>query len=155
MTPDGISGQFLQKMELHLEVIKDHFSQQFVFANTQLENRILYYMENQPLVYNQVKDDHHNESVEEYVRKVYEKNKMVEYRNTLVQQIDPIYLDPVPAGWTSFRSHFFAPRKYFLGRYFDTFWFNIGFIWFLSLLFYISLYFNLVHNFILLTQKVK
>lgn len=155
MTPEGISGQLLQKMELHLDAIKNYYSQKFIFSNTQLENRILYYMENQPLLYNQVKDDHHNERVEEYVRKVYEKNKMVEYRNTLIQQIDPIYLDPVPEGPLSFRSHFFAPRKYFMGRYFDTFWFNIGFIWFLSLLFYISLYFNLVHNFILLTQKVK
>ncbi len=155
ITPEGISGPLLQKMDHFLEVIKDYYSQEFIFANSQLENRILYYMENQPDVYNQVKDDYHNEGVEEYVRKVFEKNKMVEYRNTLVQQIDPIYLDPVPAGPLSFRSHFFAPRKYFMGRYFDTFWFNIGFIWFLSLLLYIGLYYNLVHNFILLTQKLK
>ncbi|MCK5461422.1 MAG: ABC transporter permease, partial [Bacteroidales bacterium] len=155
LTPEGISDHLLQKMDLYLEVIEDYYSQEFIFANTQLENRIIYYMEKQPLVYNQVKDNHHNESVEEYVRKVYEKNKMVEYRNTLIQQIDPIYLDPVPAGPLAFRSHFFAPRKYFLRRYFDTFWFNIGFIWFLSLLLYICLYYNLVHNFILLTQKLK
>ncbi len=155
MTPEGISGHLLQKMDLYLEVIKDYYSQEFIFANTQLENRIMYYMEKQPLVYNQVKDNHYNESVEEYVRKVYEKNKMVEYRNSLIQQIDPIYLDPVPAGPLAFRSHFFAPRKYFLGRYFDTFWFNIGFIWFLSLLLYICLYYNLVHKIIRLTQKLK
>ncbi len=142
-------------MNLYLEVIKDYYSQEFIFANTQLENRIMYYMEKQPLVYNQVKDNYHNESVEEYVRKVFENNKMVEYRNTLIQQIDPIYLDPVPAGPLAFRSHFFAPRKYFMGRYFDTYWFNIGFIWFLSLLLYICLYNNLVHKIIRLTQKVK
>jgi hypothetical protein len=155
MTPEGISGHLLQKMDLYLEVIKDYYSQEFIFANTQLENRIMYYMEKQALVYNQIKDNHYNESVEEYVRKVYEKNKMVEYRNSLIQQIDPIYLDPVPAGPLAFRSHFFAPRKYFLGRYFDTFWFNIGFIWFLSLLLYICLYYNLVHKIIRLTQKLK
>jgi hypothetical protein len=155
MTPEGISDKLLQKMDLYLEVLKDYYSQEFTFANTQLENRIIYYMEKQPGVYNQAKDDYHNESVEEYVRKVYEKNKMVEYRNTLVQQIDQIYLDPVPAGPLSFRSHFFAPRKYFLGRYFDTFWFNIGFIWFLSPLLYNFLYYNLVHKIIWLTQKLK
>jgi len=96
MTPEGISGHLLQKMDLYLEVIKDYYAQAFIFANSQLENRIMYYMEKQPLVYKQVKDNYHNESVEEYVRKVFEKNKMVEYRNTLIQQIDPIYLDPVP-----------------------------------------------------------
>lgn len=155
LTPESISVNLLEKMESFLEVIKDFYSQEFIFANAQLENRIMHYVEKQPLVYNQVKDDYHNESVEEYVRKVFEKNKMVEYRNSLIQQIDPIYLDPVPVGPLAFRSHFFAPRKYFLGRYFDTFWFNIGFIWFLSLLLYISLYYNLVHNFILHTQKLK
>jgi hypothetical protein len=155
MTPESISGDLLQKMDLYLKVIKDYYSQEFHFANTQLENRIMYYMEKQPLVYNQVKDNYHNESVEEYVRKVYEKNKMVEYRNSLIQQIDPIYLDPLPMGPLAFRSHFFAPRKYFLGRYFDTFWFNTGFIWFMSLLLYICLYYNLVHKIIRLTQKLN
>jgi hypothetical protein len=155
MSSEGISGDLLRRMGQHLEVLNDHYAQEFIFANTQLENRIMYYMENQPGVYNQVKDKYHNESVEEYVRKVYEKNKLVEYRNTLIQQIDPIYLDPVPGGPLSFRSHFFAPRKYFMGGYTDTFWFNIGFIWFLTLLLYICLYYNLLHKIIRLTQKLK
>lgn len=155
MTPESISGNLLYKMDLYLEVLKDYYVQVFTLANTQIENRIMYYLQKQPGVYNQVKDNYHNERVEEYVRKVYEKNKMVEYRNALIQQIDPIYLDPVPAGPLSFRSHFFAPRKYFMGRYFDTYWFNVGFIWFLSLLLYICLYYNLLHKIIRLGQKLR
>jgi len=54
ITPEGISDHLLQKMDLYLEIIKDYYSQEFIFANTQLENRIMYYMEKQPLVYNQV-----------------------------------------------------------------------------------------------------
>jgi hypothetical protein len=148
-----LTGELIQKMDLFLKVMKDHYSRQFIFANTQLENRIMYYMEKQPEIYYQTKNDYHNESVEELVRKVFEKNKMVEYRHTLVQQIDPVYLDPVPGGPLSFRAHFFAPRKYLLGRYFDTFWFNIGFIWFLSLILYLCLYYNLLYKIIRLTQK--
>ncbi len=155
LTPEGISKNLLDELEFHLEILKEYYSKEFIFANTQIENLIMYYQENQPGIYNQVKDNYHNESVEEYVRKVYEKNKMVEYRNTLIQQIDPIYLDPFPSGLLSFRSHFFAPSKHFLGRYFDTFWFNIGFIWFLSFLFYICLYYNLLHKIIRLPQKLK
>ena len=116
---------------------------------------ILYYMGKQPGMYMRYKDDYHNENVEDRVRKVFEKNKMVEFRHQLVQQIDPIYLDPYPSSWFSFRSHFFAPRKYFAGRYIDTFWFNIGFIWFLSLLFYIILYYNLLYKLIHLPEKLK
>ena len=91
-----------------------------------------------------MKDMYHNESVEEHVRKVFEKHKMVEYRYHMIQQIDPIYKDPFPRHFLSFRSHFFAPRKYFAGRYIDTFWFNMGFIWFLTVVFYFTLYYEVI-----------
>jgi hypothetical protein len=127
----------------------------FILANTERENRIISLMENRPGLYNSLKDEYHNESVEDHVRKVYEKNKMVEYRHELIQQIDPIYLDPFPSGWLSFRSHFFAPRKYSFGRYTDTYWFNMGFIWFLSIVLYICLYYNLLYKLVRLPEKFK
>jgi hypothetical protein len=101
-------------------------------------------MEQKPGLYNRNKDLYDNESVEEHVRKIYEKNEMVEHNNELIQQIEPIYKDPFPGSWFSFRSHFFAPRKYFMGSYYETYWFNMGFIWFLTIVFYITLYFDLL-----------
>jgi len=155
LNPEDLTGGVLDKLYLQLEILDDYYAREFIMANTERENIILYYMEKQPGMYMQYKDDYHNESVEDRVRKVFEKNKMVEFHHELVQQIDPIYLDPYPSGWFSFRSHFYAPRKYFAGRYIDTFWFNIGFIWFLSLLFYIILYYNLLYKLIHLPEKLK
>ena len=155
LNPANVSMELLDKVNLQLEILDDFYTSEFFMANSEHENLILYYMEKQPGLYNRYKDEYHNESVEDYVRKVYEKNKMVEYRHELIQQIDPIYLDPFPSGWLSFRSHFFAPRKYFAGRYIDTYWFNIGFIWFLSVLFYILLYYNVLYKLIHLPQKFK
>lgn len=155
LNPEEISGELLDKLSLHLEILDDFYAAEFIMANTEAENLILYYMETQPGLYNKTKSDYHNESIEDQVRKVYEKNKMVEYNHELIQQTDPIYKDPFPSGWLSFRSHFFAPRKYFAGRYIDTYWFNIGFIWFLSLLFYIILYFNILYKLIHLPEKFK
>ncbi len=155
LNPEEISGKLLDKLSLHLEILDDFYAAEFIMANTEAENLILYYMETQPGLYNKTKSDYHNESIEDQVRKVYEKNKMVEYNHELIQQTDPIYKDPFPSGWLSFRSHFFAPRKYFAGRYIDTYWFNIGFIWFLSLLFYIILYFNILYKLIHLSEKFK
>ena len=70
-------------MSLHLEVLKDYYSKEFICCqytagkpDPVLHGKTTGYV--QP-----VKDDYHNESVEDYVRKVFEKNKMVEYRNTL------------------------------------------------------------------------
>jgi len=153
LVPGKISTGVIEELALHLKVLDDYYSREFIFANTQREKMIQYYMDNEPGLYNKVKDDYHNESVEEYVRKVFESNEMVQYKNELIQQNEPIYNDPFPEGWLSFRSHFFAPRKYFMGRYVDTFWFNIGFIWFLSLLFYIGLYYNILYKLIHLRKK--
>jgi len=86
---------------------------------------------------------YHNESVADQVKKIYEKNQIVEYKGELYQQIDPIYLDPAPEGKLGVRSHFFAPRKYFLGKYYHTYSFNIAFIWFMTFLLYLALYFDL------------
>ena len=155
LTPGQVSHKLLDQLGIHLEVLDEYYRREFIFSNTQRENLIMYYMENEPGLYNQVKDEYHNESVEEHVRKVYESNEMVQYRNELIQQIEPVYLDPFPRGWFSFRSHFFAPRKYFMGRYIDTFWFNMGFIWFLSFLFYIMLYYNILYKLIHLPAKMK
>ena len=86
---------------------------------------------------------YHNESVADQVKKIYEKNQIVEYKGELYQQIEPIYMDPVPEAGIGIRAHFFAPRKYFLGRYYDTYGFNIAFIWFMTLLLYLALYYDL------------
>jgi ABC-type multidrug transport system ATPase subunit len=155
LTPEQADSTLIGKLALHLEILDDHYSAEFIMANTERENRILFFMEHQPGLYNRLKDDYHNESVEDHVRKVYEKNKIVEYEHELIQQIDPVYMDPLPSGWLSFRSHFFAPRKYFAGRYIDTYWFNTGFIWFLAILFYMTLYYNLLHRLVRLPEKFK
>lgn len=47
----------------------------------------------------------------------------------LVQKIDPVYHMPVPDGWFNFRTHFYAPYKYWLGQFFPTEFFNVGMIW--------------------------
>jgi len=148
LVPEKVSPELFDQLKLHLAKLDDHYSRQFVMATTQRENMIRYYMEEKPGLYDWNKNTYHNESVEEHVRKVFEKNEMVENHNELVQQIDPIYKDPFPESWLSFSAHFFAPRKYFLGSYIDTYWFNMGFIWFLTLIFYITLYFDLLKKLI-------
>ena len=153
--PEKVSPEVFYQLRLHLAKLNDYYSREFVMATTQRENMILYYMEQKPGLYNRNKDMYQNESVEEHVRKVFEKNEMVEYHNELIQQIDPIYKDPLPGNWLSFRSHFFAPRKYFLGSFFDTYWFNMGFIWFLTIVFYITLYYDLLKKLIKLPRAVS
>ncbi len=52
------------------------------------------------------------------------------------------------------RAHFFAPRKNMFGRYYDTFWVNILVIWTMSLLLWITLYFDALRKVLKLLEKI-
>lgn len=94
-------------------------------------------------IFNQLRNQYHNESISDLVKRPYEKNRVVQYGNELVQQYEPIFKDPEPTGNFDFRSHFLAAHKYFAGVFIDTYWFNVMVIWVMSLLLFVALYFEL------------
>jgi ABC-type multidrug transport system ATPase subunit/ABC-type multidrug transport system permease subunit len=89
-----------------------------------------------------VYDNSHNQKLEEIVKKIYEQNKILEYKDRLIQNVYPIYLDPEISGPFSIRTHFFSPRKKLFGRLVDTYAFNISIVWLMSIGLYVLLYFN-------------
>jgi hypothetical protein len=100
-----------------------------------------------------MRDQYHNEGISDIVRKVYEKNKILEYDHHLVQHYDPIYQDPdVPDAFT-LRTHYLSPVKPFLGKTYDTFWYNMTVIWILTVFLYAALYFEWLRKLIGLTQR--
>ncbi len=105
-------------------------------ADMSLDNYISNNKEALHLLYN----NYHNDKLEDIVRKVYEKNKMLEYRNRLIQNVDLIYLEPVASGPLSFRTHFMAPVKNFMGMRIDTFRFNIMLVLSFVIVLYVLLY---------------
>jgi ABC-type multidrug transport system ATPase subunit len=127
----------------YLNKLESFYSELFQVADRRRQNIISYYKENKPEMYQEYYDRYFNEGIADILKKIYEKNKILEYRNQLVQHIDPIYEYPIPANILSFRTHFFAPIKHFLNRYYDTYWFNMTIIWILTAMFYIFLYFDI------------
>jgi hypothetical protein len=91
-----------------------------------------------------LENDYYNHKLEEIVTKPYESKKILFYKNSLVQNVDPIYLDPYNKGFFNFRTHFFAPHKYFFGRMVDTFAFNISFVLLSTIFLYLFLYYELL-----------
>jgi hypothetical protein len=141
--PEAFSESLIVKATRFLSDLKRHYINQFSIASREKERHLGRLMQERRSLYFSMLDRYHNESVSDQVKKIYEKNQIIEYNGRLYQQIDPVFLDPDPEGFPGIRTHFFAPRKYFMGRYYDTFGFNIAFIWFLTVLFYIILYFDL------------
>lgn len=104
---------------------------------------------------NDYKNRYYNESLADLVKNVSTKNRILEYKGQLLQQINPVFLDPKPTGLLNYRTHFFAPKKYFLGIEFSTFTFNLLVIWGMALVFYVSLYFEWLRKFVDLFSKVN
>lgn len=98
--------------------------------------------------YHTYRNKYHNEKLQDIVTNAFDKKKIIRHGNRLIQQADPIFHDADSSSWFGFRAHFYAPKKWFCGRPYDTFAFNIVVIWLFSLICYITLYFNLLKKFV-------
>ncbi len=96
--------------------------------------------------FNKLKDDYLNESLGDLVKNSNEFNKIIEQDGILIQRADPVFLEPYQSNRAN--SHFFAPRKKIMGRYFDTFWVNLCVLWGMSLVMAITLYFDVLRKII-------
>ncbi len=102
--------------------------------------------------YLKMKDDYENESLIDLVTNRNSMYKILDLNGAYIQKTNPIYLDPTESNFG--RAHFFAPRKKFLNRYYDTFWFNICVIWIMSLMLTITLYFDILKKFIFMLESL-
>jgi ABC-type multidrug transport system ATPase subunit len=94
-------------------------------------------------LFNASRMKYQNENVRDMVESRNEQMRIVLWKGELIQKATPIYFDDHrPANALDFTASFFVPVKYFAGKKYDTFYFNIAVIWFFSVLFYIALYFQ-------------
>ncbi len=111
---------------------------------TQDKEKLINYL-NKKNDYNigEYKSKYFNQSLADLVRRVNAEDRTIIYNNRLIQRIDPIFNETYhTSNLLDYRTHFYAPNKPFLGRTYDTFWFNIFVIWFMSFGLYIALYFE-------------
>lgn len=67
------------------------------------------------------------------------------YRNRFIQKSTPIYMKPT-SSWG--RAHYYAPFKRIGTLEINTLFFNMGAIWIMTLVFFVTLYYNLLYRFI-------
>ncbi|MGE0589630.1 MAG: ATP-binding cassette domain-containing protein [Cyclobacteriaceae bacterium] len=95
--------------------------------------------------FNDNKMKYQNESVTRMVENSNDPVRILEWQGQLVQKVYPIYFDEHrPKNPLDFSANFYTPTKHFLGKKYDTLYFNIGVIWMFSLILYVTLYFDLL-----------
>ena len=142
LTPEKFNIDAAFSLEAFIESMNERYIKEFTRANFEKEKLIGIMLEQNAPLYSRLKNEYQNEHLTDIVRKSFEKHKILEFKNELIQQVDPIYKDPTTTGLINVRTHFFAPRKYLAGTFFDTYWFNICLIWVYSALLYAALYYD-------------
>jgi ABC-type multidrug transport system ATPase subunit len=147
-TISTFSADFNKKLEGFLAAYKKFYQEAYNKAVATREN-VIFELENQKgsdYKLNEVKNLYHNESLSDLVKNVSEKDRIIEFDGQLIQQINPIFLDPEPKHFLDYRTHFFAPEKQLFGMSFSTYGFDLIVIWLMSIVLYITLYFELLRK---------
>jgi ABC-type multidrug transport system ATPase subunit len=95
-----------------------------------------------------------NKAVTDAVKNISTVDRIVEYDGRLVQKIYPIYQDDhYPRNVLDFSANLHQPTKLFFGIAIDTLWFNIAVIWSMTIVLFITLYFNALKRLIRMLEN--
>ena len=143
-------------LNMYIDSYKSHY-QKVYNENTSLREKKMDWMEKNR--YNksiaEVKNESYNESLADLVKNVSTKDRLLEYKGRLIQQINPIFQDPNPKHIFDYRTAFFVPNKNLAGLTVPTFSFNLIVIWLMTLVLYLALYAELLRRFIEGFSKVN
>lgn len=143
-TAETFTQDLDKKLEAYLLGYKKFYQEAYNRAMSYREKKMYAdeHQETNAVDLNALKNAYYNESLSDLVRNVKEKNRIIEFNGELIQQINPVFLDPIPSGPLDYRSHFFAPTKNLLGSMISTYTFNVLIIWLMSLFMYVALYYE-------------
>jgi ABC-type multidrug transport system ATPase subunit/uncharacterized tellurite resistance protein B-like protein len=147
LTPERINEDILGSARNYLNEIKGYNIKLYNKANTEKDKltRDLQKTDEEKEAFYKTKREQNNESLEEFVKNSNVRDRIIQYKNHLYQKIHPIYMDPEHK---LIKAHFYAPRKQVSGNFFSTFGVNIAVIWFMTLIFYLILYYRLLKKFL-------
>ena len=142
------------KAKMFLSALKQYYAFQSGNAKQELEALVAQLTDTPEKreIFEKMRLRYENKAVTRMVENSDEMTRIVEWNGRLVQKFYPIYFkDHHPQNNYDFRANFFVPTKQFMGKIFDTFYFNLGVIWTMTIVLYTTLYFDLlkkgVHGF--------
>jgi hypothetical protein len=141
LTPEKITPEVIDAAKKYTDQLKTYYNQAYNWANAKKEGLIAQLESNDRDAVNRLKREYFNDKLEEFVINRNDSKKIIALNGKLYQKIDPVYMDPDNK---FIKAHFYAPRKQIFGQYIDTFVVNVIVIWFITILFYIALYFRLL-----------
>jgi hypothetical protein len=134
----------------YLENLKKFYVNRYNVAD-QKKEKIIFDLTDTPekqIAFNLFKESYHNEAITDLVKNLSETHRIIEKDGKLIQKIYPIYKEPDPEHVIDFDAQFYMPAKHFLNQNIDTFYFNTGVIWSMTLTLALALYFDILRRII-------
>jgi ABC transport system ATP-binding/permease protein len=140
------TNEFNTKLEEDLKRFKDFYLDRFNRAVTAKDNQAFALQKNSDYNLNDYKNKYYNEKLADLVKNVAEKDRIIEFDGKLIQQINPVFQAPDMDSPFNYRAPFFSPEKNLFGAKVSTFWFDILVIWMMTIMLYVTLYFELLRK---------
>ncbi|WP_276374046.1 ATP-binding cassette domain-containing protein [Chryseolinea sp. H1M3-3] len=134
----------------YLESLKKFYVNRYNAADKKKEEKIYNLTDTQEkaALFNHYRERYHNDAITELVKNLTETDRILESDGKLIQKIYPIYKDPDPEHAIDFDAQFYMPAKHFLKSDIDTFYFNTGVIWSMTIVLAITLYLDILRRII-------
>jgi len=129
-------------LDNYFEQYRKHYQKIYNDNVLLIEKKMAFYEKN-GININEEKNKYFNESLADLVKNVATKERLLEYKGKIIQQINPVFQSPAPTHLLDYRTAFFFPEKNLAGLTVSTFIFNMLVIWLMTLLLYLMLYFEL------------
>jgi len=153
ISKDGYTEKTGARIEEYLTEYTEYYQKQYNLYADSIDKKRKFYEKN-GLQVTEEKNRYFNESLSDLVRNTSTKKRILEYKGKIVQAIDPIFQAPHPAHALDYRTAFFVPEKNLLGLTISTLWFNALIIWAMTVILYITLYFEALRKIIELFSKL-
>lgn len=149
LNADYIEPDVLQEVIEYLDYLQKYFAKVNSNASEEKDNLISQRTNSaeKQQEFRLMQYNYHNDQLEKLVTNSSSLVRMVETNERLIQEHNPIYKKPdIPGNPINFRTHFYAPQKYFLGSFYDTLPFNVIIIWAMTITLFLTLYFDVLRR---------
>lgn len=134
-----------------LKTLKQFYSNRVLRTSSEKEQKVasLTSSPGEAAKFQTLREQYVNEAVSNAVKNISSSDRIVEFEGKLIQKIFPIYMDEHrPRHLLDFSANLYQPTKHFGGLEFDTLYFNIAVIWSMTVILFVTLYFDLLRKLI-------
>ena len=151
LKPETYNEAVFEDLKAFLDVLRKFYNNRRNKASKQKESYLMAASdtEEKRTAFINLRNDHENERIVYMLRNTAVEERVVRTDDGLVQKIYPIYArNEHPKHPFDFRANFYYPEKHFMGMQVPTKTFNLWVIWSMTIVLFISLYFDALRKLI-------